>query len=290
MKVNHIIIGAGRSGTTSLVAYLKQHPDVSFSNIKEVTYFSVEDHHQRGEGFLHSFFDRENQITATSDTYLLMDKDAPQRVFGYNPEMKITVILREPGERTNSNFNFSINHGYIDPSVALLASEPLEEGILAKGDIIEINNHCNFYGSLYHHHISNWLNYFNREQLFICTTKQLKEHPLELMSDYFSFLNLKDKKVTELPPQHKAAGVKNKSLNKFLVNRNHPVRRLISKPLQLSFLRNIVLNSNVVEKIKSSNKEEAAYPKLTPEERAYCDNYFKEDLQQLKDEFGIIFS
>ena len=48
MEINHIIIGAGRAGTTSLVAYLQQHPKVNFSTIKEVTYFSVLDHYNRG--------------------------------------------------------------------------------------------------------------------------------------------------------------------------------------------------------------------------------------------------
>ena len=115
MQLNHIIIGAGRSGTTSLVAYLQQHPKINFSSIKEVTYFSVVDHYNRGVEFLHSFFERkEGILNATSDTYLLMDMDAPKRISDYNSELKITVILREPLSRTHSNYIFSVNHGYIN--------------------------------------------------------------------------------------------------------------------------------------------------------------------------------
>jgi len=40
MIVNHILIGAGRSGTTTVTDYLKQHQQINFSSIKEVTYFS----------------------------------------------------------------------------------------------------------------------------------------------------------------------------------------------------------------------------------------------------------
>ena len=67
----HIIIGAGRSGTTSLVAYLQQHPKINFSAVKEVTYFSVKDHFKRGETFLHSFFkESDGKVDATSSKSL----------------------------------------------------------------------------------------------------------------------------------------------------------------------------------------------------------------------------
>ncbi len=290
MKLNHIIIGSGRAGTTSLVAYLKQHSAVNFSSIKEVTYFSVEDHYKRGTRFLNSFFkEKEGALNVTSDTYLLMDKEAPRRLFDYNPEAKITVILREPSTRTYSNYNFSVNHGYIDGSISLIESQQQEDTVLKEGDIIQQNNHCNFYGSLYHLHLTHWLSYFKREQLFICTTDQLKSNPQGLMDEYFTFLGIEKIHLEQLTSQNKAAGIKNKTLNKFLVNRDHPVRKLISKPLQISFLRNIILNSNVVEMVKNVNRREQAYRVLTTEEKDFCNHYFKEDLIQLKEDFGIEF-
>ena len=216
-----------------------------------------------------------------------MSKEAPKRIAEYNPNIKITVILREPSARTYSNYNFSVNHGYIK-NTSFVDSEKLEEGFL-NDDIIKQNNHCNFYGSLYYKHLSYWLQFFRREQLFICTTSQLKDNPQQLMNDYFKFLGLDSIKIQELEAQHKAAGVKNKTLNSFLVNRDHWLRNVIRKPLQFKPLRNLVLNSSVVDKIKEKNKEEHGYIPMTQEERAFCEVYFKEDLQQLKEEFGISF-
>ena len=40
MMPNFIIIGAGRSGTTSLYFYLKQHPEVFLSPVKETNFFA----------------------------------------------------------------------------------------------------------------------------------------------------------------------------------------------------------------------------------------------------------
>ncbi len=290
MQLNHIIIGAGRSGTTSLVAYLQQQEKINFSKIKEVTYFSVNDHYNRGVNFLHSFFDeKKGEIFASSDTYLLMDKNAPKRIFEYNPSIKITVILREPSARTYSNYNYAVNHGYINKDISLIDSQKIENQILATDDIIKQNNYCNFYGSLYHLHLSYWLKYFKREQFFICTTNQLKNNPQQLMNNYFSFLGLDKITIKKLSVKNKAVGIKNKTLNNFLINREHPIRKLISKPLQISFLRNIILNSNVVEIIKDRNTKELAYGLMNKEEKEFCNSYFSADLQKLKKEFNIHF-
>jgi hypothetical protein len=54
--VNVLVIGAGRSGTTSISAYLAAHPEVSSSITKEVHYFSIADLYKRGESYFHSLF------------------------------------------------------------------------------------------------------------------------------------------------------------------------------------------------------------------------------------------
>ena len=40
---NFLIIGAARSGTTSLHHYLGQHPDIYMSPVKEPSFFAIED-------------------------------------------------------------------------------------------------------------------------------------------------------------------------------------------------------------------------------------------------------
>lgn len=289
MLVNNIIIGAGRSGTTSLVEYLKQHPDVNFSTIKEVTYFSVEEHFKRGHEYFHSFFENRKGMLSTSDTYLLMDVAAPEKIQKYNPAIKLIVILREPAKRTFSNFQYSINNGYITEGTSFIGSEALESGYLKTKDIVFQNNHCNFYGSLYHHHLTNWLKYFKKEQLFICTTNDLNKSPKETLDKLFEFLALKPYEVTPLIVKNKAAGVKNKGLNNFLVDRDNWLRRLIRKPLQIGFVRSLIFKTGIVEKIKDVNRVEQVYREMTQEEKDFCETYFENDLAMLKKDFGIVW-
>ena len=40
LKPNLFIIGAPKCGTTSIYSFLKQHPEISFPNLKEPKYFS----------------------------------------------------------------------------------------------------------------------------------------------------------------------------------------------------------------------------------------------------------
>jgi len=39
---NFLVIGAGKSGTTSLYQYLRQHPQIYMSPLKETRFFAVE--------------------------------------------------------------------------------------------------------------------------------------------------------------------------------------------------------------------------------------------------------
>lgn len=287
MLLDNIIIGAGRSGTTSLVEYLKQHPDINFSIIKEVTYFSVADHFKRGTEYFHSFFEDKKGLLSTSDTYLLMDASAPERVFNYNPNTRLIVILRDPAKRSFSNYQYAVNNGYLYNSISFVESQKLEKNYLLDKDIVFQNNYCSFYGSLYYHHLNNWLKYFKKEQLFICTTTQLNQEPKETLNKLFKFLNVASFEVQELTPKNIAAGVKNKGLNSFLVDREHWLRKLIRIPLQFKLFRNLIFKTGVVEKIKEVNRTEQIYVAMTEEEESFCSTYFEEDLAMLKKEFGI---
>ena len=114
MKVNTLIIGAGRSGTTTLYEYLKNHKDICFSSLKEIHYFTFQDLYERGDTYLNSFFQhkKSENILVTADTYSMIDKEAPKRILAYNPRMKFIVILRDPVERAYSNFQYARNYGY----------------------------------------------------------------------------------------------------------------------------------------------------------------------------------
>lgn len=292
MLVNHILIGAGRSGTTTLTDYLRQHNQIHFSSIKEVTYFSEDDKYERGQDYLHSFFSNvEKPIIASSDTYLLMSKKAPKRIHKYNPAMKLAVILRTPIERTFSAFKYALNHNYISPETILLDMQKKEIDVLQLDDIIKQNNHAIFEGSLYYKHLNHWLQWFDKDQIFICTTDQLAANPQALLNDYCDFIDIDRMTIQKELKSNVASVSRNKQLNEVLMNREHPIRKMARPLLKIDAIRKLVIKSGAVDRLKTQNQSTPINEKpLSKEEIAFCKAFFKKDLELLKSELGIEFS
>ncbi len=286
-RVNALIIGAGRSGTTSLYALLDAHRGVCFSNVKEVHYFSIADLYRKGERYYHTFFRRckGEPVVASADTYLLMDHNAIRRIHEYNPEMKIIAILRDPVARAYSSYNYSVNYGHHKAYDDFLDSLVAERDIRDEPDIVRRNNLGHFYGSLYHEHLRRWSAVFPREQMLLLKTGDLKESPLELSRQLFSFLGL-PADTGEIERANAAAVPRSLKLEKFLLDRDHPLRKIIRKSVP-RFIKNLVIDTGVVDMLHEANRKEQPSEPLSKEKEKKARHYFREDLQLLKEEFQI---
>jgi hypothetical protein len=287
LKVNTIIIGAGRSGTTSLYKMMEQHPDVCFSDIKEVHYFSVPDLYKRGAAYLHSFYTRckNEAVVAVADTYLMIDHDGIARLHDYNPEMKIIVMLRNPVDRAYSSYNYSVNYGHHD-AYAKFSESIIKESLLSKeSDIARRNNLGHFYAGMYHMHLQKWLEVFPRDQFLIMTTRELKASQEKVAEKLFNFLEIPVLN-TNVAAANVQAVPKSKGLELFLLNRDHKLRRAI-RWLTPSFVKRWIFGSGLVDKVHQSNRKQQEAEKLSTEERDIAMKYFRDDLRSLEDDFGI---
>lgn len=285
--MNALIIGAGRSGTTSLYHLLAAHDKVCYSKVKEVPYFSIGDLFGRGEVFFHSFFRKCNgaSVTITADTYLLMDHDAVSRVYAYNPEMKIMVMLRDPVARAYSSYHYAVNNGHHEAYRDFLDSIEAEKNIRQEPDIVRRNNFGHFYGSLYYEHLSKWAAVFPKEQILLLRTRDLSEIPKEFSSKLFAFLNLQD---PALPVEkfNTAAVPRNMKLERFFIDRDHVLRRVIRK-ITPPFIKRTVVGSGIVDRLHEANRKEQRNQPMSSEQEREARNYFLKDLQLLKQEFQV---
>ena len=287
MKVNLLIIGAGRSGTTTLYEHLKVHPDICFSNIKEIPFFSVKDIYQRGESYYHSFFKPEKQkVIASSDTYLLIDQEAPEKIQRYNPNIKIIILMREPVERAYSSYIYAINNGHEKKGICFL--DKIEKEKIEQKDIITQNNLGHFYTGLYYKHIKHWMQFFPEENFLFLKTEDLKKNYQEVLNKINLFLNIPDFQSGVEIKTNKASGVKLMFLHRFLINRNNILRKTLRKIFPDS-VKKIIFNSGLIEKIIGLNKKQTFYKSLSENDRKIALKYFEEDLKKLKNEFNITF-
>ncbi|MFO7955055.1 sulfotransferase family protein [Thioalkalivibrio sp.] len=109
-----IIIGAQKSGTTSLYAYLSQHPQLFPSSTKEVHFFdggldpSV-DTFKKGMPWYRAHFPLRKNMGANQRTFeasplYIFNPLAPERIANVVPNVKIIALLRNPTERAISHF------------------------------------------------------------------------------------------------------------------------------------------------------------------------------------------
>jgi len=109
---NFFIVGAQKSGTTSMYHYLRKNPKIFLSPIKEPAYFSqyrgsmpFKEHSPTKEQYLELFQNVDNQvIVGEVSTPYLFDSNSAKNIHEVTPDAKIVIILRDPIERAYSRY------------------------------------------------------------------------------------------------------------------------------------------------------------------------------------------
>lgn len=114
-----------RSGTTSLNAYLREHPEISVGQPKEVHFF--DQNYERGlDWYLQHFPDSDGTkaVGEATPAYLYLPEVA-ERIATTLPDVKILVLLRDPVERAHSHYwhNRSVGREKLEFAEAI-AAEP----------------------------------------------------------------------------------------------------------------------------------------------------------------------
>ncbi|MBF7731739.1 sulfotransferase family protein [Pseudomonas sp. N040] len=112
IRVSFILAGVQKSGTTALDLHLRSHPQVAMAKIKEVHHFDDDRVFAMPGAWLrdrifHAHFSTANAVLRYGEAtpaYLYHDR-AVERMWAYNRDMKIVLVLRNPIERAFSHWN-----------------------------------------------------------------------------------------------------------------------------------------------------------------------------------------
>jgi len=119
-RVNFIIAGAQKSGTTALSDYLRMHEEILIPNQKELHFFDNEgiywkdgrassaDYRRYHQHFTKS---KESTISGEATPIYMYWNPCAERIWRYNPAMRIILILRNPVERAYSHWSMEWNRG-----------------------------------------------------------------------------------------------------------------------------------------------------------------------------------
>jgi len=126
MRVDFMMIGAQKSGTTSLAAQLAAHPQICFCREKEPAYFHQVADWRAELDHYHALYDpRPGQLlgeASTHYTFFPQYRDTAARLYEYNPALKLIYIMRQPVDRIVSlyshNFVRDIDREADDAAIA----------------------------------------------------------------------------------------------------------------------------------------------------------------------------
>ena len=208
LKPDFIIIGVQRGGTTSLYNYLTDHPTIASASMKEVHFF--DNNYQRGINWYQGQFPTSMQkyyttalhkqffTTGEASPYYLFHPHTAKRAAEAVPHAKLIVLLRNPVERTYSQYYHEVELGHERLSFV----EALDQEEVRTREETEKMQHDEHYYSYNHQHytyvargryaeqLENWFRYFPREQFLIIKCEDFYEKPHIVMQETFDFLGV----------------------------------------------------------------------------------------------------
>lgn len=293
---NFLVIGAARSGTTTLHHYLRKHPQVFMPIVKEPGFFIFDGEEPNylgprvetffGHGLLNSaeeygaLFDNAQNADAVGEAsalYLYFHDRTAERIHRYNPDTRLIAILRHPADRAFSNYMY----------LRMSEREPVEtfEEALALESQRKMDGWYPFWfyreQGFYHTQLATFYQVFPRQQIKVFLFEDLKNRSAELLQELYGFLGVSPDYVPETVSKHNNSGEVTNRFSKealnFIDDPSHPLKRLTHRIPE-------TIRKPVREKVRSLIKrqgvKEAA---IAPETRQSLLDDYRDDILQTQD-------
>jgi hypothetical protein len=176
---NFVVIGAHKAGTTSLYAYMRKHPQIFMCTPKEPRYFSAEGNWNRGQEWYQSLFRDAGDAIAigeasTDYTLYPIHRGVPERMAELIPEARLIYLVRHPLERIRSQYEHMLRLGK--------ENRPLTVAALDDPRYVS----C----SQYAFQIDQYLEWFQKEQVLVVKSEDIRTARGPTLSRIFEFLGV----------------------------------------------------------------------------------------------------
>lgn len=174
-----LIIGAAKSGTTSLARYLGAHPDVFIPPAKEMRFFSEESNWDKGLDWYGSQFDDAGRCSAigeASPAYSAYPTHmrVPEKISRTIPEVRLIYLVREPIARIMSHYRYAVDRGKEWRSA--------DEAVTRRADYL--------HRSQYAMQLGRYLRFFPRDSILVIRSEDLLEQRAGTLRSVFEFIGV----------------------------------------------------------------------------------------------------
>jgi hypothetical protein len=266
-KPNLFLVGAPKAGSSLLWTMLKEHKDIFFSTNpeKEINYFSYDE-------LTHNSYYKDYKVKSEYDYLKVFKKgqsvkylvdgsisyfaypSIPKKLYEFNSDAKIIVIVRDPVLRAFSHYNMDKRMGYV--------TEPFSEYLMNKDNKYDQYLHQYIENSLYYKHVNNYLEYFDRNQLFVLQLEKINDD-FDRLCEFLDIEKLKLKSNNER--------INTNKLPRNIISRTLQHNRYLATTLKKVIPRKIVRSFNFLLYKKAENVQ------LKEVEKLLLEQYLNED-------------
>lgn len=271
------LIGAQKSGTTTLAHLLSQHSGICVAKSKEPHFFTT--NWSKGLAWYQTeFSNHENAVCIDASTTYSMAplsaqrnsritknylQDVPQKIYSINPNAKFIYLLRNPISRTYSAYWHYVTNG----------REQREFGEAIRDDYFYLDV-SDYYGQL-----TLWLRYFPIESFLFVLFEDMKKNPEQVAKECFRFIGLdsNDIHVHLEKPRNKSRYVNTvgRQFNSIFKNLDYSGLGCIAP----SFIRAFA--------DKLTTDYDRAIPEIHEKDQAFLRQYFSEKNSNLELQTGL---
>ncbi|MEM9452492.1 MAG: sulfotransferase [Cyanobacteria bacterium P01_E01_bin.6] len=278
-------IGVEKSGTTSVYHYLKQHPDVFMSPIKETNFLEqdwgngvIQSHrasHKRIDTFekYNNLFKNAGAAKAVgeiSPNYLFHYQSSSKRIQQYVPNAKMIAILRDPVERAFSDYLMHlrdvINRG--------------QNSTLADQARYKADQSFTIRKGFYYEPLKFFIDTFGEESIRIFLYDDLCQNPVKMMQEIYRFIGVSDTFVPDVSQKSQVAQIPKSNTVNALLRTQNPFRSSIASALKMFFPESV--RQRIRTMLIAMNSQPKDSVALSLEERALLSNLYRDDIQKLE--------
>lgn len=172
-----VVIGAMKTGTTTLHQYLRNHSGVHVPADKELNFFVAEHNWHRGVDWYRDQFRRAPAralLGEVSPDYSKYPRypGVPERMASVLPDVRLVYLVREPIARIRSEYRHQVGAGREE--------RPIEVAVIEDLRYLD--------ASRYATQLDQYMEHFSRDQMLVVLSEELRARPRETMGRLFEFL------------------------------------------------------------------------------------------------------
>jgi hypothetical protein len=263
------IVGVFKAGTTTLYEYLRAHPQVFMSKVKEPMYFgrdlTARYARMTEAEYLALFRDaREDQRAGEASPWYLYSASAAREIHDFNPEARVIIMLRNPVDvmySQHSQLVFNLREDLADFEQALAAEDDRRAGRRLPADAIRPEALFYRHSVRYPEQIARYLDVFGRDRVHFILFDDLAADPGAVYRSTLEFLGVDATHEIDLAVHNPNKQPRSRLVQRMLFAPPRPLRALYGT------LRRMPLMHSVRDLVMDRSASRARREQMDPELR-----------------------